>query len=159
MVDNVSADLLICVSMREGMGRDHQICLRVVQTVPHGRDTHCYVSCLVGDSAMPLDFRGQCDIVLLFYGPVYGGCVKLSAMEEEILSAVIGCMGSLLGSGVDRSQVDRAVPPVCHEKLGAGNHEVDTDKRGDMELPSRVGDEFEEPIPGVFKVAEPFRPW
>ena len=108
---------------------------------------------------MPLDFRDQRDIVLLFYSPVYGGCVKLPAMKEEILSAVVGSVRSFLGSGVKRAQVGRAVPSVCHEKLGARNHEVDTDKQGNMELPSQVGNELEESIPGVFKVAEPLRPW
>ena len=81
--------------------------------------------------------------------------MKLSAMEEEILLAVVGSMGSLLWSGVERSRVDWAVPPVCHEKLGARNHKVDADKWGNMELSSRVGNELEEPIPRVFKVAEP----
>ena len=151
-------DSPIGISTREGVGGDHQIGLRVMQTIPHGRNVHCYISHLVSESAMPFDFHGQRDVILLFYGPIYSGCVKLSAMEEEILSAVIGSMGSLLRSGVERMRVDRAVPSICHKKLGAGSHEVDVDKRGDMELPSRVGNELKEPIPRVFKVAEPFWP-
>ena len=121
----MAADPSIGISTRERVRGDHQVCLRVVQTVPHGCDTHGYVSRLVGESAMPLNLRSQRDIVFLLYGPVYGGCVKLSAMEEEILSAVIGSVRGLLRSGVERSRVDRAVPSVCHEKLGARNHEVD----------------------------------
>ena len=80
---------------------------------------HRDISRLVGESAMPLDFRGEGDVVLLFYSPVYCGCVKLSAVEEEILSSVIGSMGDLFRSGVERSRVSRTVSPVGYEELRA----------------------------------------
>ena len=116
---------------------------------------HCNVLHLVSESAVSFDFGGQCDVILLLYSPVYCRCVKLSVVKEEILSPVIGSMRGLLGSGVERTRVDWAVLPIRHEKLGAGNHKVNVDKWSDVELPSWVGDELKEPIPRVFKVAEP----
>ena len=126
-----------------------------MQAVPHGCDAYRDILCLVSESAMLFNFGSQCDVILLFYSPIYSRCVKLSVIEEEILSAVIGSVRSLLRSGVERSRMNWAVPSICHEKLGARSHEVNADKQGDVELPSWVGDELEEPIPRVFEVAEP----
>ena len=101
----MATNLPICVGAGEGVRRDHQVCLRVVQPVPQSCNAHRDISCLVGESAMPLDFRGEGDVVFLFYSPVYCRHVKLSAVEKEILPSVIGSMGGLLRSSVERSRV------------------------------------------------------
>ena len=159
MIDNVATDLPVCIGTREGVRGDHQICLCVVQTVPHSCNVHGDVPCLVSELAVSFDFGGQCDIVLLLYSPVYGGCVELLTMKEEVLLAVIGSVRSLLGSSVERMRVDWAVPSVHHKELRVGSHEVDMDKRGNVKLSGWVRNELEESISRVFKVVEPLWPW
>ena len=94
-VDDVATDSPICVSAGEGVGRDHKVSLRVVQSISQGRDSHSDVSCLVGEPAVPLDFCLERDVIFLLQSPIYRRCVKLSVVEEEILSTVIGCMRDL----------------------------------------------------------------
>ena len=52
---------------------------------------------------MPFDFCGERDVVLLFYGPVHCRRVKLSVVEQEVLSPIVGSVGDFLGSSVKRS--------------------------------------------------------
>ena len=151
----MATDSPIGIGARKGVGGDHQICLRVVQMVSHGCDTHRDVPCLVSELVVPFNFGGQGDVVLLLYSPVYRRCVQLSAVEEEVLLLVVGSMRGFFGSGMERTRVDWAVPAICHKELGARDCKVDANEWSDVELPSWVRDEFEEPISRVFKVAEP----
>ena len=153
------ANLPICISTGEGVGGDHQVCLCVMQAIPHGCNTHCNVSCLIRESAIPPYFCHQCDVVLLLYSPIYCRRVQLSSVEEEVLSAIIGSVGGLFRPGMERAGVNRAVPAICHEELGIVGHKVNVDKGGDVQLAGWVRNELEEPVPRVFKVAEPFRSW
>ena len=52
---------------------------------------------------MSLDFCGERDVVLLFYGPVHCRGVKLSVVEQEVLPPIVGSMGDFLGSSVKGS--------------------------------------------------------
>ena len=83
----------------------------------------------------------------------------MSSAEEEVLSAIIGSMGGLFRSGMERAGVNRAISAVRHEELGAVDHKVNADKGGNMQLAGWIGNKFEEPISQVFEVAEPFRSW
>ena len=121
-VNDMAMNSPICVGTGKGVGRDHQVCLRVVQPVSQSCDAHGDVSRLIGESAMPLDFCGEGDVVLLFYGPIYCGHVKLSVVEKEILPSVVGSMGDLFWSSVERSRVGQTVSPIGHKELGAKSH-------------------------------------
>ena len=81
MINNVATNSPVCVGVGKGMGGDHQVHLCVVQPISHSCNTHRDISCLVGESMMPLDLCGERDVVLLLYGPVHCGRVKLSIVE------------------------------------------------------------------------------
>lgn len=128
----MSANLAVRISLEEGVRRNYQVCLCVVQVIPHGGNAHGDVSCLVSQPTMPSDLRCQGDIPFLLNSPIYGWGVELLSIKQEVLMMVIGGMRGFFRPGMERARVDWTVMSVGHDELWARGHEVNADERHDV---------------------------